>query len=87
MLAIAGSSPLRTRADREANGNYEITIVDRHATVVLNGEKVIDNQPVIGNQRLSGGRHRPGPLHLQGDHTSVRYRNVVLYPVLGQTGG
>jgi len=69
--------------------SYEITIVDRHATVVLNGEKVIDNQPVIGNTNgaFQSDVTRPGPLHLQGDHTSVRYRNIVLYPVLGQTGG
>ena len=68
---------------------YEITIVDRHATVVLNGEKVIDNQPVIGNTNgaFQADVTRPGPLHLQGDHTSVRYRKIVLYPVLGQTGG
>ena len=64
--------------------SYEITIVDRHTTVVLNGEKVIDNQPVIGNTNgaFQADVTRPGPLHLQGDHTSVRYRNVVLYPVL-----
>ena len=69
--------------------SYEITIVDRHATVVLNGEKVIDNQPLIGNTNgaFQSDVTRPGPLHLQGDHTSVRYRNIVLYPVLGQTGG
>jgi len=69
--------------------SYEITIVDRHATVVLNGETVIDNQPVIGNTNGSfqADITRPGPLHLQGDHTSVRYRNIVLYPVIGQTGG
>lgn len=68
---------------------YEITMVDRHATVVLNGEMVIDNQPVIGNTNGSfqADITRPGPLHLQGDHTSVRYRNIVLYPVIGQTGG
>ena len=67
--------------------SYEITIVDRHATVVLNGETVIDNQPVIGNTNgaFQADVTRPGPLHLQGDHTSVRYRKVVLYPVLGQT--
>ena len=28
--------------------SYDITLVDRHVTVVLNGEKVIDNQPVTG---------------------------------------
>lgn len=69
--------------------SYEITIVDRHATVVLNGETVIDNQPVIGNTNgaFQADVTRPGPLHLQGDHTSVRYRKIVLYPVLGQTGG
>ena len=69
--------------------SYVITIVDRHATVVLNGEKVIDNQPVIGNTNgaFQSDVTRPGPLHLQGDHTSVRYRKVVLYPVLGQSGG
>ena len=64
--------------------SYEITIVDRHATVILNGKKVIDNQPVIGNTNgaFQADVTRPGPLHLQGDHTSVRYRNIVLYPVL-----
>jgi len=69
--------------------NYEVTIVDRHATVVLNGETVIDNQPVIGNTNgaFQSDVTRPGPLHLQGDHTSVRYRKIVLHPVLGQTGG
>jgi len=68
--------------------SYEITIVDRHATVVLNGEKVIDNQPVIGNTNgaFQADVTRPGPLHLQGDHTSVHYRKIVLYPVLGQSG-
>ena len=64
---------------------YEITIVDRHATVVLNGETVIDNQPVRGN---TNGAYQadvmtPGPLYLQGDHTAVRYRNIVFYPVAG----
>ena len=64
--------------------SYEITIVDRHATVILNGQKVIDNQPVIGNTNgaFQADVTRPGPLHLQGDHTSVRYRNIMLYPVL-----
>jgi hypothetical protein len=69
--------------------SYEITIIDRHATVVLNGEKVIDNQPVTGNTNgaFQADVTRPGPLHLQGDHTSARYRNIVLYPVLRQAGG
>ena len=64
--------------------SYETTIVDRHAMVVLNGELVIDNQPVIGN---TNGAYQsdvmsPGPLYLQGDHTAVRYRNIVFRPVV-----
>lgn len=60
----------------------EMTLVDRHVTIVLNGQKVIDNQPVLG---CTGGAmwadvSKPGPIYLQGDHTSVEYRNMVLRP-------
>lgn len=63
---------------------YDLTLVDRHITVILNGEKVIDNQPVHGP---TGGAvftdpTAPGPIHLQGDHTSVAYRNIYLAPVI-----
>ncbi len=59
-------------------------LVDRHFTVVLNGMKVIDSQPVNGP--TSGAIHTdptaPGPIHLQGDHTSVQYRNIYLAHVM-----
>ncbi len=63
---------------------YDITLVDRHVTVVLNGVTVIDNQPLAGctNGALQADETIPGPLYLQGDHTSVSYRNIVLEPVL-----
>ncbi|MFP6582446.1 MAG: DUF1080 domain-containing protein [Candidatus Hydrogenedentota bacterium] len=62
----------------------DITLVDRHITVILNGTKIIDNQPLQG---CTGGamwsdEFRPGPLYLQGDHTAVKYRNMVLTPIL-----
>lgn len=65
---------------------YDLTLVDRHVTVVLNGVKVIDNQPVDGP---TGGAiytdpSAPGPIYLQGDHTSVKFRNIYLEPVLNQ---
>ena len=61
-----------------------ITLVDRHVTVVLNGKRIIDNQPVPG---CTGGAlwsdvTRPGPIYLQGDHTGIEYRNIVLKPVV-----
>lgn len=63
---------------------FDITLVDRHVTVVLNGQTIIDNQPLLG---CTGGAlwsdvSRPGPIYLQGDHTSVDYRNIVLRPVV-----
>ena len=65
--------------------HYEITVVDRHATIVLNGEMVIDNQPIVGctNGAYQSDVTIPGPLYLQGDHTAVSYRNIVIRPVEG----
>jgi hypothetical protein len=62
----------------------DITLVDRHLTVVLNGKRIIDNQPVWG---CTGGAlwsdvTKPGPIYLQGDHTGVAYRSLVLRPVV-----
>jgi hypothetical protein len=62
----------------------DITFVDRHVTVILNGTKIIDNQPIAG---CTGGAlwsdvTRPGPIYLQGDHTGIEYRNIVLKPAL-----
>ena len=62
----------------------DLTLVDRHVTVVLNGKKIIDNQPLLG---CTGGAlwsdvTRPGPIYLQGDHTGIEYRNIVLKPVV-----
>lgn len=62
----------------------DITFVDRHVTVILNGKKIIDNQPIRG---CTGGAlwsdvTRPGPIYLQGDHTGIAYRNIVLRPVV-----
>jgi hypothetical protein len=63
---------------------FDITLVDRHLTVVHNGRKTIDNQPVLGctGGALWSDEFKPGPIYLQGDHTSVEYRNMVLRPVM-----
>jgi hypothetical protein len=62
----------------------DITLLDRHVTVILNGKKIIDNQPLLGctGGALWSDEFRPGPLYLQGDHTGVKYRNLTLRPVL-----
>ncbi len=62
----------------------DITLVDRHVTVILNGQKIIDNQPLLGctGGALWSDEFRPGPIYLQGDHSGVSYRNMVIRPVL-----
>lgn len=62
----------------------DITLVNRHVTVILNGKKIIDNQPALGctGGALSSDEFKPGPIYLQGDHTSIDYRNIVLRPVI-----
>jgi hypothetical protein len=62
----------------------DITLCDRHATIILNGIKIIDNKPVYGptGGALKSDVFTPGPIYLQGDHGKVSYRNIVLTPIV-----
>jgi len=62
--------------------HFDITLLDRHVTVKLNGKTLIDNAPLEGctGGALTADEFRPGPIYLQGDHTGVSYRNIVLRP-------
>jgi len=61
---------------------YDITLVGRRLTVVFNGKTVIADQviPGITGGALDSDEGAPGPILLQGDHTAVEYRNIVLTP-------
>lgn len=63
--------------------HLDITLVDRHVTVKLNDTLIIDNQPLLGctGGALWSDESRPGPIYLQGDHTGVKYRNILLRPI------
>jgi len=63
---------------------FDITLVDRHVTVILNGKTIIDNQPVLGctGGAITSNEMIPGPLMLQGDHSNIDYRNIVIRPVV-----
>jgi len=61
---------------------FDITLVGRRVTIVLNGRQIICDQGIPG---ITGGatdsdEGAPGPLLLQGDHGPVEYRNLVLTP-------
>ena len=66
---------------RKASGewqSYDITLVGRMVTVVLNGKTVISNQeiPGITGGALDSREGEPGPIYLQGDHGPIEYRNI-----------
>lgn len=62
----------------------DITLCARHATVILNGVKIIDNQPIYGptGGAMKSDVFTAGPIYLQGDHGKVSYRNIVLTPII-----
>ncbi len=64
--------------------SMDITLCDRHITVILNGTKIIDNQPVYGptGGAMKSDVFAPGPIYLQGDHGKISYRNIVLTPIV-----
>src|SRR5690554_494403 len=62
----------------------DITLYKRHVTVILNGVTIINNQPVHGptGGAMQSDVTAPGPIYLQGDHTAISYRNIVLTPII-----
>jgi hypothetical protein len=63
---------------------FDITLVGRRVTVVLNGKAVIVDQtiPGITGGALDSDEGAPGPIYLQGDHGAVQYRNLTITPAV-----
>ncbi len=63
---------------------FDITLVGRRVTVVLNGKTIICDQtiPGITGGALDSDEGAPGPIYLQGDHGPVQYRNLVITPAV-----
>jgi hypothetical protein len=62
---------------------YDITLVGRMLTVVLNGQTIIDNQeiPGITGGALDSHEGLPGPIYLQGTEAGhVAFRNMTITP-------
>ena len=64
--------------------SFDITLLGRTVTVILNGKTLIDRQeiPGITGGALDSREAEPGPIFLQGDHRRILYRNLVLTPTL-----
>ena len=61
---------------------YDIRLVGRHVTVVLNGQEVVKTV-IEGFTAIvtDTDEAKPGPLVLQGDHGPVEFRKIVLTPL------
>lgn len=61
---------------------FDITLIGRRVTVVLNGKTIIGDQtiPGITGGALDSDENAPGPIYLQGDHGPVVYRNMTITP-------
>jgi Domain of Unknown Function (DUF1080) len=86
LAAVYGFLPPNEDAARKAGEwqTFEITLVGRLVTVVLNGKTVICSQeiPGITGGALDSDEGAPGPLMLQGDHGPVEFRNIILTPAI-----
>jgi hypothetical protein len=62
--------------------SLDIVLLGRRVRVELNGVTIIDDVeiPGITGGALDSDEAAPGPIMLQGDHTGVRYRNIVITP-------
>ncbi|MBO9593626.1 MAG: DUF1080 domain-containing protein [Niabella sp.] len=62
--------------------SYDITLVGRMVTVVVNGKTVISNQeiPGITGGALDSNEGEPGPIYIQGDHGPIEFRKIVITP-------
>jgi hypothetical protein len=82
--AIYGFIPPNASAGKNAGEwqSYDVTLVGRQVTVVLNGVEVICKRDIPGptGGALDSDERERGPIFLQGDHGPMEFRNVVITP-------
>jgi hypothetical protein len=65
---------------------YDITLIGRRITVVLNQEKIIDDEEIPGvtggTSVLDSREGEPGALVIQGNHGPVSFRKIVIVPAV-----
>lgn len=63
--------------------SFDIRLVGRQVTVVLNDRKIIDKQTIEGLTAIASDpdEGKPGPFILQGDHGPVEFRKIVVTPL------
>jgi hypothetical protein len=82
--AVYGFLPASELAGKKPGDwqTFDITLVGRMVTVVLNGKTIICNReiPGITGGALNSREAEPGPIMLQGDHEPIEFRNIIITP-------
>ena len=62
---------------------FDVRLVGRQVTVVLNGVKVIDKQTIDGLTAIAmnANEAEPGPITIQGDRGPIEIRRIIVYPL------
>jgi hypothetical protein len=84
-MAIYGRTPPAVKASKPA-GEWQAmsaVIAGNRVTVMLNGQRVHDNAEILGitGGALDASELAPGPIMIQGDHTGVWLRKLIVTPI------
>lgn len=89
--SLHGNGALYSRAAPRVNASrkpgewqtFDITLIGRQLTVVLNGKTLMDKQIVEGFTAMAtdAAEDQPGPITLQGDHGPVEFRKITVTPL------
>ena len=84
-MAIYGRTAPSVKASKAAGEwqTMEAIVVGNRVTVTLNGQRVHDNAEILGvtGGMLDNDELAPGPLMVQGDHSAVWIRKLVVTPI------
>ena len=63
---------------------FDITLIGRDVTIVLNGKTAIDKQVIEALTAIAtdSNEREAGPITLQGDHGPIAFRSIVVTPLV-----
>lgn len=86
MMAIYGWKAADVDAARPSGEwqQLEVIIVGNHLTATLNGKRIHDNAllPAMTGGALDNDEFAPGPIMIQGDHSRVAVRKMIVTPIV-----
>jgi hypothetical protein len=85
MMAIYGWKAPDVQAEKPAGAwqVLEAIVVGNRLTATLNGQRIHDNAvlPAMTGGALDNDEFAPGPIMIQGDHSRVAVRKLIVTPI------